>query len=585
MEKIPYETISDIQKRVNIVDVISKYLPITKRGKNYFAICPFHDDHNPSMSISEEKQIYTCFVCGASGNVFTFVQKYEKISFTSAVKKVSSFIGINIDIKDDYKAQDDNLIKYDKYYNMFSLATKLYQNNIRTVYGKEAKKYLHNRSIDDDIIKEFNIGLSLNDNELSKLLESKGYIKEDMVDIGLCGIKDNYTYDIFRGRIMFPLEDSGGKVIGFSGRIYNTSSDNKYVNSKESVIFKKGNLLYNYKRASEYAREKDYVIVVEGFMDVIRLYTIGIKNVVATMGTAITSYHAKLIRRLSKNIILCFDGDKAGAKATKSALKELEKIDLVPKIIRLEDDLDPDDYIIKKGKESFITHLNNPMTSLAFKLESDKKDIDFNDYNDISKYISSIASELEKIDDKVVLELTLKKVSKETNVDVETIRSLIKNNIKEEKKIIDKPRMLRKNKYEKAEEYLVYYMLRDTNVIDIYINKISYLSNKVLGRIVNKILEFYDKKHYINVTDFTLYLEDDTELINEVLRIDSYEMPSLVNNSVIDDYINTIDDGIIKREIIKTKESIKTEGDIAKKIILLDKLQKLKKKEYNYGRN
>ena len=145
--------------------------------------------------------------------------------------------------------------------------------------------------------------------------------------------------------------------------------------------------------------------------------------------------------------------------------------------------------------------------------------------------------------------------------------------------------MLRKNKYEKAEEYLVYYMLRDTNVIDIYINKISYLSNKVLGRIVNKILEFYDKKHYINVTDFTLYLEDDTELINEVLRIDSYEMPSLVNNSVIDDYINTIDDGIIKREIIKTKESIKTEGDIAKKIILLDKLQKLKKKEYNYGRN
>lgn len=585
MEKIPYETISDIQKRVNIVDVISKYLPITKRGKNYFAICPFHDDHNPSMSISEEKQIYTCFVCGASGNVFTFVQKYEKISFTSAVKKVASFIGINIDIKDDYKAKDDNLIKYDKYYNMFSLATKLYQNNIRTVYGKEAKKYLHNRSIDDDIIKEFNIGLSLNDNELSKLLESKGYMKEDTVDIGLCGIKDNYTYDIFRGRIMFPLEDSDGKVIGFSGRIYNTSSDNKYVNSKESVIFKKGNLLYNYKRASEYAREKDYVIVVEGFMDVIRLYTIGIKNVVATMGTAITSYHAKLIRRLSKNIILCFDGDKAGAKATKSALKELEKIDLVPKIIRLEDDLDPDDYIIKKGKESFITHLNNPMTSLAFKLESDKKDIDFNDYNDISKYISSIASELEKIDDKVVLELTLKKVSKETNVDVETIRSLIKNNIKEEKKIIDKPRMLRKNKYEKAEEYLVYYMLRDTNVIDIYINKISYLSNKVLGRIVNKILEFYDKKHYINVTDFTLYLEDDTELINEVLRIDSYDIPSLVNNSVIDDYINTIDDGIIKREIIKTKESIKTEGDIAKKIILLDKLQKLKKKEYNYGRN
>lgn len=585
MEKIPYDVISDVQKKVNIVDVISKYLPIEKKGKNYFAICPFHDDHNPSMSISPEKQIYTCFVCGASGNVFTFVQNYENISFTSAVKKVASFVSIDIDVSFNSHIKENVSSAYDKYYKMFSLVNKIYQNNIKTVYGKKAIDYLKNRNITDDIIEEFKIGLSLNDNSVSKLLESKKYQKEEMVDIGLCGIKDNFTYDIFRGRIMFPLEDDNGRIVGFSGRIYDSSSDNKYVNSKESVIFKKGKLLYNYKRALAYAREKDYVIVVEGFMDVIRLYTIGIKNVVATMGTAITSYHAKLIRRLSKNIILCFDGDKAGAKATKSALKELEKIDLVPKIIRLEDDLDPDDYIIKKGKESFITHLNNPMTSLAFKLESDKKNIDFNDYNDISKYISSIASELEKIDDKVVLELTLKKVSKETNVDVETIRSLIKNNIKEEKKIIDKPRMLRKNKYEKAEEYLVYYMLRDTNVIDIYINKISYLSNKVLGRIVNKILEFYDKKHYINVTDFTLYLEDDTELINEVLRIDSYEMPSLVNNSVIDDYINTIDDGIIKREIIKTKESIKTEGDIAKKIILLDKLQKLKKKEYNYGRN
>lgn len=578
MEKIPYDVILDIKSKVNIVDVISEYLPVEQKGKNYFAICPFHDDHNPSMSISPEKQIYTCFVCGASGNVFNFVANYEKVSFVSAVKKVAQKAGINLDInvKDDYKPQDT---KYDKYYKMFDITNKYYQNNIKSVYGKKAIEYLHNRKIDDDIINEFEIGLSMNDNNVSKLLEKKGYDVNELIDIGLCGKKDNFIYDIFRNRIMFPLYNLEGKPVGFSGRIYNGEKDSKYVNSKESIIFKKGNLLYNYHRALSHAREKHQIIVVEGFMDVIRLYTIGIKNVVATMGTAITKEHANLLMKLSKNIVLCFDGDKAGEKATISALDALEKIGITPKIIRLEDDLDPDDYIIKKGSDAYLTHLNNPMSSVVFKINIDKSKTNFNDYNEISTYLKNVSKELEKIDDKVVYELTVNKLSKETGVSCDTINDMVKSMPKNEIKVITERTSLKKDKYQKAEEYLVHYMLRNVDAVLIYQNNVSYLNDPILSKIAMQILEFYEINRYINITDFTVFLEDKTDLIEKSLIIDDLKLPDEVNVDILMDYVKTIDEGILKREIEKTKKQIKEEMDVAKKISLTEKLRNLKKKE------
>ena len=578
MERIPYDTILEIQRKANIVDVIADYLPIEKKGKNYFAICPFHDDHNPSLSISPEKQIYTCFVCGESGNVFNFVMNYEKITFYEAVVKVASKIGMLLDVKVTNKTikKDD---RYDKYYKMFDISCKYYQNNINSVYGKSAKEYLLKRKLDDDIIKEFEIGLSLDDNNISKLLTKKGFDEAELIDIGLCGKKDNFTYDIFRNRIMFPLYNTEGLTVGFSGRIYNGESDNKYVNSKESYIFKKGELLYNYHKAIEYAKNERSIIIVEGFMDVIRLHTIGIKNVVATMGTAITKKHAELIMRLSKNVILCFDGDKAGEKATLSCLEELEKIGLSPKIIRLEDNLDPDDYILKKGKDLFLNHLKNASDKLSFLMEINKNKTDFNNYNEISNYIKTIVKELEKIDDKIVFELTLKKLSKETGVDEDTIKGLIKKVPKDKVISYSKPKAIYKNKYEKAEEYLIYYMLRNVDAIILYENNVSYLNNTKLSKIASEILEFYFQKHYINVTEFTLFLEDKIDLINEVLKIDSYDLPNDIDNVVIKDYIKTIDEGILKKEIEKVKEEIKEETNVAKKVALLQKLAVLKKKE------
>ncbi len=578
MDKIPYETILDIRKKANIVDIIAKYIPLEKRGKNYFAICPFHDDHNPSMSVSEEKQIYTCFVCGASGNVFNFVMKYENVSFVSAVKKVASFVGINLDVQDVKEKKEDNT-KYDKYYKMFDVVNKYYKNNIKSVYGKNAIKYLHERKINDDIINEFEIGLSLNDNSVSKLLQEKGYDKDELIDIGICGNTNNYMYDTFRNRIMFPLCNLDGQVVGFSGRIYNGEKESKYVNSKESVIFKKGHLLYNYHRAINEAREKRQIIVVEGFMDVIRLFSVGIKNVVASMGTAITKEHASLIKKLSQNVVLSFDGDKAGEKATISAIKEFEKIGITPKIIRLEDDLDPDDYIIKKGKDAYLNHLKNTLSVIDFNLKISEDKTNFNDFNEVSSFVKDAVTELEKINDKVIYELTLNKIAKQTGLSKETIDEMIEKKPASNAYIIDKRKPQKKNKYQKAEEYLLHYMLRSKDAILLYQDKVSYLPNKKLSIIAMEILEFYEKKGYINVSDFTLFLEDKTDLISEVLRIDDLDLPDNVSRDVLIDYIKTIDEEILNNEINKVKDKIKTETNVQNKIELLEKLRVLKKRE------
>lgn len=580
MANISYEMILDIQKKINIVDVIGEYLPLEQRGKNYFAICPFHDDHNPSMSISPEKQIYTCFVCGASGNVFNFIMNYEKISFYEAVSYLAGKQGIDLGIKNISKKQyyDESLKKY---YDMYLLSVKYYQNNIKSIYGKGATDYLHKRNISDELIDEFSIGLSLNDNGLNKLLVKKGYDINDLIDIGLCSSKDKYVYDIYRNRIMFPLWNINGDVVAFSGRIYNMQDDSKYVNSKESKIFKKGLLLYNYHRAMNYSRDEKEIIVVEGFMDVIRLYSIGIKNVVATMGTAITNEHAKLIRKLSKNVVLCFDGDKAGDKATKSAIVELEKIGLSPKVIRLEDDLDPDEYILKNGKDKFLLHLKNAVSSLSYKVDSNKKNINFNDYNEVSNYIKEVVKDLEKVDDRVVYELMVNKLSRETNVSVDTINSMVKAIPNNTVKVIDKPLFVKKDKYVKAQEYLIYYMLRSIDAINIYKNNISYLPNENLSLIAMEILDFYEKNGYINTTSFTLFLEDKTDLINEVVRIDSLNLPNNMNESQIIDYIKTIEDGIIKDEIERLKKEILVEDSFVKRISLLERLTKLKKRSVN----
>lgn len=576
MANISYEEILSIQRKANIVDIIRDYVPLTQRGKNYFGICPFHDDHNPSMSVSPEKGVYKCFVCGNAGNVFNFVMEYEKVSFYEAVKIVADKIGISIDISTSKKENT----KKSPLYDIYNIAYKFYQNNLNTVYGKDAKKYLLNRKIDEDVIKNFNIGLSLSDSELCNALKSKGFKDDDIVSSGVAVQNGNNIYDIYKNRIMFPLYDLEGNVVGFSGRIYNQKSESKYINTKETEIFKKGELLYNYHIAKKEARKEKNIIVVEGFMDVIRLSTIGIVNVVATMGTAVTKYQLNLIQKLAPNITLMFDGDKAGEKATNAFIELANGNDSNIKVVRLEDNLDPDEYILTKGKDKMIFNLSHAQSVYDYKLSSYKENIDFNDSKEVSNYINVMIKEFEKIDDDIVREIEIKKLSESTNVSYDLIKSKLKE--KEKNLIIThKPKNIKINKYEKASKYILYRMINDNNMILYYFNNLSYLPNDTERKLASEIVLFYKKFNSFNLSDFIIYLEDKKELINLVVDISDLKYTEDELNDNIDNYFDVIKESLYNNQIKKLTSELKNESNSVKKIEIAQRIVDLKMKESN----
>lgn len=576
MANISYEEILSIQRKANIVDIIRDYVPLTQRGKNYFGICPFHDDHNPSMSVSPEKGVYKCFVCGNAGNVFNFVMEYEKVSFYESVKIVADKIGVSIDISTSKKENT----KKSPLYDIYNISYKFYQNNLNTVYGKDAKKYLLNRKIDEDVIKNFNIGLSLSDSELCNALKAKGFKDDDIVSSGVAVQNGNNIYDIYKNRIMFPLYDLEGNVVGFSGRIYNQKSESKYINTKETEIFKKGELLYNYHIAKKEARKEKNIIVVEGFMDVIRLSTIGIVNVVATMGTAVTKYQLNLIQKLAPNIILMFDGDKAGEKATNAFIELANGNDSNIKVVRLEDNLDPDEYILTKGKDKMIYNLSHAQSVYDYKLSSYKENIDFNDSKEVSNYINVMIKEFEKIDDDIVREIEIKKLSESTNVSYDLIKSKLKDS---EKKVIitHKPKNIKINKYEKASKYILYRMINDNNMILYYFNNLSYLPNDIERKLASEIVLFYKKFNSFNLSDFIIYLEDKKELINLVVDISDLKYTEDELNDNIDNYFDVIKESLYNNQIVKLTSELKNESNSVKRMEIAQKIVDLKIKESN----
>ncbi|MDD6878772.1 MAG: DNA primase [bacterium] len=564
------DTIIELRSKIDIVDLISEYIPLVQKGKNYFGVCPFHNDTNPSMSVSREKQIYKCFSCGASGNVFNFICDYENVSFTRALEIVAEKVGYKLN--NTYKPKIDN---NDKFYDMYDLAMKFYQNNINTPAGREAKKYLNNRSIDSEIIKNFNIGYSLDkNNTLITLLTKKGFSYKDIVDMGL-GV-DNH--DIYIDRIMFPLYDSNGRVVAFSGRIYGDSSKNKYVNSKETKIFKKGHCLYNFHIAKESARKEGYVIVMEGFMDVIRASTIGLTNVVALMGTALTNEQITLLRKLSLNIILCFDGDNAGHHATMAVGKQLETIGINPKVINLDNSEDPDSYILKYGKEKFYELVDSAISFSDYKIANLKNGVNFNSDLELSQYVDNVLRETSLIKDEIRREIILKKLAIETNLMYNTLEKRLANYV--EKSSDNNAPVIKKQKskysrYEKAVHALIYSLLEDNTIIDKCVNNKVYFSESSNRNLYNEILYYYEKYGIVNIADMYTYLVDKKDLLdlfNNITNNDDYD----ISDTAINDYIEVIKGYNKKQEIKRLNELLRSENSILEKAKIAEQIRLIK---------
>ena len=569
MAFIDEETISKIRKENNIVDVIGDYLPLVKRGKNYFAVCPFHDDHSPSMSISEEKQIYRCFVCGASGNVISFVKDYEKVDFKEALEILGKRAGINLNID-----KKEITSPYKEFYDIYNISKEYYKNNLNSKDGESAREYLNNRKLNKETIDYFDIGLSL-DGGLCKGLSNK-YDKNKLVQLGLC---NSEIKDLFHNRIMFTIKDNNGNTVAFSGRKYTNIDEPKYINSKETVIFKKGNILYNFCNSKDYIRKQKEIIISEGFMEVIRLHTIGIDNTVALMGTSFTNEHLNIIKNLKCKVILNLDQDDAGKTATIAIGDTLIKNGIDPTVIIFSKYKDADELISSEGKESFVNAYNRRVNFIDFKLDYLKKNKDLNNAEDLTKYIKDSINAIDLIDDDILRELKIKELSNKYGIDEDIIRSKITNTTVIERKEIPKvvKKNIRYNKYDISEIRLLYLMMNNPELIKYYENNLGYMNDKERKRFANEIIKFKNKNKIFDLGDFICYTMQVKELdevfksVMEYNNIDSYTMEE------VDDYIITIKQKKVNEQIDLLREKMKNTIDINEKKELASKIENIKR--------
>lgn len=565
---------NEVRSKINIVDIIGERIPLVARGKNFFGVCPFHDDSNPSMCVSREKQIYTCFSCHATGNVFTFLMNYEHIDFKQALKYLGERVGVNVSNIHIAKKSTKN----DKLYEAYNFSVKYFQNNLSSIVGKNAKSYLASRGITDEVIREFEIGLALDSrDDLTKLLLSKKYQLATLNQIGL----SSDEHDIYNDRIMFPLYDVSGRVVGFSGRIYKDNGQNKYLNTKETPIFKKGEMLYHYHIAKEECRLKKSVIVMEGFMDVIRASSIGIKNTVALMGTALTSQQIQLLKRLSSNIILCLDGDNPGINASINIGEELLKQGIEVKVISLPKEDDPDTFILNNGKDRFVGLVDSAINFSDFKIQKLRENVDFRSDEEKANYINTVLKETTKIDDVIRVEVILKRLAKEFDIGYNTLEmrfnELKKENIKPVRQLeIPKKNVVKKDKYVKAVEQILYFMLNNDWVIS-QVEKERLIFPSEESRILSSEIIYYYKKYgIINVADFYTYVQDKEDilsLLNDILA-GNYNESTTKEELFL--YFKVVRDYSINQEIKRLTNLMKKEVDPLEQAKIVEKIRKLR---------
>lgn len=572
MAFISKELIDEVKSKNDIVDIIGSYISLNDKNK---ALCPFHSDHSPSFSVHPDKQIYKCFSCGESGNVITFVEKFLGISFQEAVKLLADRAGIKLNINVPKKIN-----KYDKYYEITDTVNKYFKNNIFSSNGQQALKYLNDRHIDKDIINEFNIGLSTN-NKLHEILAKK-YNLEDLLKIDIVREVDNKIYDTFQNRIMFPIIDEDNNVVGFSGRkylandLYNKQLS-KYVNSRETDIFIKSKIFYNINNALPNIKKSKEIIITEGFMDTIRMVSIGYNNTVALMGTAFTKEHLDKIIKYKCRVVLNLDQDNAGVLGTISIGDELIKNNIDVSVIVFDDYKDSDEYIINKGKEAFDYAYKNRISYIDFKFKYLKSNKNMKDSTDISKYINEAIKSLNDIDDDILKELKINELSREFGIDESVIKNKIKLSGKKEVKKEEKITKKRYDKYDISEIRILYLMLNYDDVILYFENSLGYLIHDNMMALAYKIVEFRNDYGYFNYSDFIDYIADN-ELVNETIKeIMRYHNDEEYTESELEDYFDTIKEYSVKKRINELKREMNETLDVNKKIELANKINKINK--------
>ena len=563
--------VQNIREQADIVDVLSDYLTLQPKGKNYVALCPFHNDHSPSLIVSKDKQIFSCFRCQITGNVFSFIMQYENVSFQEAIQTVAKKIGYNLKVTGDVTNQ-----VHKKEYEIYNLATKYYINNLNTNEGIPATKYLESRGINEDIIKEFKIGLATNHpRNLYQLLTKKGYPLEDLDSLGLINKSGSEIYDVFSSRVMIPITNFNGEVVAFTGRIYNGENTAKYLNTKETKIFRKSNILFNYANAKRAIREKGEIIIVEGNMDAIMVSAKGIKNVVALMGVALSNEQIKEINKLKARVVLMLDNDEAGLEATKKVGQKLIENNIDTFVVRLNGAKDPDEYIRSFGIDALNDNIKHAQSYLDFILNALKANKDLQNIQDVVKYIKEVLQQVSSLD-ALTKDTIISNLSREYQLD----KNILMQNLKEkpqevkekkEEKVISKP-----SKYSLASEKILYAMMCDSKYIRIYKEKLGYFKEKIERIIASEIVYYNNNHNGINLADFNTYIYDKDEIRDKVMAIIARNDGDITTDEV-NKCIDVVLQELKKDEIESLKKQLKGETDINKKMEILAKITEIKK--------
>lgn len=582
--QITEEVIEKIKEQNDIVDIISESVRLKKAGKNYMGLCPFHNDKSPSFSVSTEKQIYKCFSCGEAGNVLTFIMKYKKLTFLEAAKYLADKANIPLQIE----GQENSRVtkKKELLYKVNVDAARYYFANLQNV--KTAKEYFLKRGMKEDTIKRFGLGYSHDSwKGIINFLRTKGYKDDLLLEAGLISKneKTGNVYDRFRNRVMFPVFDAKGKVIGFGGRVLDDSKP-KYLNSPETMIFQKGINLYGLNFAVKNGLQEDYIIIVEGYMDLITLHQYGITNAVASLGTALTVNQVRLLKRHVSKVIISYDADIAGQTATLRGLEILRNAGLDVKVLTVPEGKDPDEFVRNNGKEAFLRLTKEALPLIEYKIKKVSEGINLKDGNDLVKYGEKFADILVDLNP-VEKDVYIKKISEETSIKEQALYDLLSQEMAKKQK---EDNFMNKREYTgtklyvepgylKAERALLKLMLKDEFLEDL--KSVINLGDFIIEP-HNKIYSLIMEGKKVDTNNIISYVEnrcDDIESSKELIKIKEHEILAVADKDrLIKDYIREIKSFKLKLEIEdlrKMQNRFEQKGEIEESIRIAMELTKL----------
>ena len=482
------EILEEVKDTNDIVEVISQYVHLKRSGRNYFGLCPFHNEKSPSFSVSPDKQIFHCFGCGVGGNVITFISKIEGIGFKESIETLAERSNIKLPtIENNVDSKKEELKA--KVYKVNTFAAEYYHKRLYQKESKAGQEYIKKRKLNNETLESYMIGFSGNFDELYKALKNQGFHDEEILESGLVNKNDKGMYiDRYRNRLMIPIFDVRGRVIAFGGRVLDDSKP-KYINSPENIVYSKGRNLFGLNVAKKHDTKK--LLIVEGYMDVISLHQRGITNVVAALGTALTQSQGWLLRKNCEQVILGFDSDGAGQTAIIRAMEVMQNMGCDMRVLQMEGAKDPDEYVIKYGSANFQKLLDNSISLIEFKVKVLKKDLNLENASDKIKFLNEIARLISKIDNTMEREIYIEKIAKGYNISKEAIYGQV-NKLKyannQGEKVLE-----RTHKVQAIKENL-----QETEVSD----EIKKRENTIISILINNPENYPKIKENINQEDF-----------------------------------------------------------------------------------